>query len=245
MVPQPGPVSRPRPPPRTPGGEDLPAPAALFAATLGLAGLLTSYPSISSKTPLPGDFVRFALSVIGLVPPIFAAYFACGKIKFEAAVKELMDDGIAILACVIGLVTILAFISEILETKVSFSADFSFGVGIVAAIPGVVTILKFSPINKALDDLGVEILGFLEMVESIAMVYLQMYLLVSFSPALSREAPPRPARMTGARWETGVGHRHDRCHRLATARQPPGPRRPARRPRLTRPFPFRADIPDI
>ena len=172
------------------GGEDLPAAMALFAATLGLAGVLTSYPPISSKTPLAGDFVRFALSVIGLVPPIFAAYFACGKIKFEAAAKELMDDGTAIMACVIGLVTILAFISEFLETKVSFSADFGFGVGIVAAIPGVVTILKFSPINKALDDGGAVILGFLEMVESIAMVFLQIVLLASFSPALSREAPP-------------------------------------------------------
>lgn len=172
------------------GGVDLPAPAALLAATLGLAGLLTSYPSISSDTPLAGDFVRFALSVIGLVPPMFAAYFACRKIKFEDATKELMDDGIAILACVIGIVTILAFISEILETKVSFSADFGFAVGIAAAIPGVVTILKFSPINKALDNGGPVILGFLEMIEGIVMLFVQVFLLNSFSPMLSREVPP-------------------------------------------------------
>ncbi len=125
---------------------------------------------------------------------MFAAYFACSKIKFEAATKELMDDGIAILACVIGIVTILAFISEILDTKISFSADFGFAVGMAAAIPGVVTILKFSPINKALENLGPFVLGMLEMAEAVVIPFCQIYLLKNYPPTLSREVPPaRPA----------------------------------------------------
>ena len=166
---------------------DLSPGVALCVASFTVAGLVTSNPWLSSNSPSQADVTRFVVSILTPIPPIVTAFEVSGKMTI--ADKPGLDDAMAILGCVIGIVTIAITIMFLVETKPSYGEDFGFALGIAGAIPSVVGILKVSVINKAIYNLGQVIVGVVELVEAFAVMVCQMILLYTDPPSLSRELP--------------------------------------------------------
>jgi hypothetical protein len=119
---------------------DLSPGVALSVASFTLAGLVTSNPWLSSNTPSQADITRFEVSLLTPIPPIVTAFEVSGKMTI--ADKEGLDDAMAILGCIIGILTIAITIMFIVDTKPSYGEDFAFALGIAGAIPSVVGIFK-------------------------------------------------------------------------------------------------------
>lgn len=172
-----------------------PPPPATYVAALSIVAALAANPWISNSNPPYTSVYPFVASLLLIVPPVFAAYFAHNKAAFSEAEKLEFTDGIAFAGCCISVALILLDILAFLETSSkTIAKDIGFAAAIAGTFPGIAGVFKVKAIDDGVcDGTGKPIAGLVRLGCSLAIMICKLIVLGKSIPGPPPPPGGRPA----------------------------------------------------
>jgi hypothetical protein len=174
-----------------------PAAPAICVAALGIVAAVATNPWISKSNPPYTSVYPFVASLLLIVPPVFAAYFARNKEAFSVIDKAEFPDGIAFTGCCISVALILLDILAFLETpSKTIAKDIGFAAAIAGTAPGIAGFFKVKAIDDGVcDGTGKPIAGLVRLGCSLAIMICKLIVLGESIPG---PPPPPPSGLPAA-----------------------------------------------